>query len=865
MAKDQKEKHMSAIEDRLLTAAQVRVRCNESDVAQIAGETPVDMKLFMGIGQERFEHALALCVETEDPLHNMNAVDLGAGGFAIVEGLLKKMLSGRTMPDPEDVCYVHNFEDPHRPQLIMFPKGKGRKFQKRLARLLAELKKVVPHELSGAYAEEKKRVVREPYETWIRQAEEHVRQLARRFGFTTDGELSRLTCNPLISLIHEAKGETLAATEADRPAENQDIVQLNLTQQGFIKRKSEEFRNALEEWFRDENVIQEHRRRTREVMNLLEATVRNIAKEAIEQVFEVWWPLESGGPTRFRKNLSEYSVSAYSIFLQEEKEHRQGMSPWEAPAENPFLPWEVKVFVDHSETVGIPIVAGRITTLASAIGSIGRGRSYGPNSFVVDHRNLSPGFFHVANGGYLILSARDVVSVPYLWQVIKSVIKNQEIPAGENPLMAGYDSLHPEPITARLKIILFGPAWLMHLFSVSDEEFTQLFKIRGEVLTKVERTPDQLHAYRSWLEGFVKEEGMHSLGKDATCALVEHSQRLAGDNLHLSTDLDALATLVREANALIDERAPEEEKKIRRSHITEAVRKRVWRSNVPHERRLEHIKSGNLIISTSGKAIGQVNGLVVSSYDSVEKQIDAFCRSAPAPFNVPADVAAELKSEYGGMFGLQASLAFGSATRITAVSSVGKFEPINILKEVKQAGPSFEKADLIVQGLLRKYYGQEAPLYAHLMFSFEQTYGGVDGDSASLIQYLLLTSAIGKIPLRQDIAVTGSVNLHGEIQPIGGANEKTEGWLDICRAQGELSGTQGVCIPHQNVQNLMLREDVVEAIRAGKYNVWAPQKLSELIEIMAEMPAEEYRAGVQKGFDELAEKTKRFIASTKSE
>ncbi len=845
---------MSAMQKRLLTASQVVKHCAVGEIApQGEGGDSIDPKLFLGLDQERFEHALALCVETDDPLHNMQAVNLaGSAGLRIVEGLLKKILDGRNLPDPEDICYVHNFDDPHRPLPLKFSKGKGEKFKRRLARVLMDLRNLVPKELLSDQAVQRLMEVRADYDAWVK---ERIQKFARSHGFEASGDPEKdLTFTPHMSLVREVQGESPStAEEASRPSSPQDRDQLTPPQQESLDRRGVAFYGAFQRWLREENESVEVRTRTRDVMLKVDSLQRSIAKDAIDQVFNKWWPAgDAGGTASFREKLLEYAIYSYRIFLKDESEKKQ--TPWEM-AENHFLPWHVKVLVDHSDTKGVPIIAAPITELKRAIGTISRGRNLG-FSYAVDHTNLVPGLFHLAIGGYLVVNLREMAMVPGVWHALKDVIKTGELSVGQVPFMPGYEVLNPVPVSGRMRVIAFGPAWLMHLLAHVDDEFARLFKIRGELLTKVERTPEQLRAYRSWLKELSKEEGLHPLSDDAVCALVEHSQRLAGDQQHLSTDLETLATILQEANTLAKGK-----KSIKRSEITEVIKRRVWRSNVPHERRLEHIKSGSLLVSTEGEAIGQINGLVVSSYDSVEQEIEAFCRSKDLPFVVPAELVSNVQQQYGGFYGdLRAELAFGFATRITASATVGKFTIVNIHKEVKLAGPSFEKADLIVQGLLRKLYAVNEPLEAHLTYAFEQTYGGVDGDSASLAKFYALTSAISGLPIRQDVAITGSLNLHGEVQPIGGANEKIEGFFDICKARGELK-SHGVIVPHQNEQNLMLREDVVQAITDKKFNVWSIKELDEGIEILFGKPPAEFHEAVRKGFARLAHKAKKFYSA----
>jgi predicted ATP-dependent protease len=427
---------------------------------------------------------------------------------------------------------------------------------------------------------------------------------------------------------------------------------------------------------------------------------------------------------------------------------------------------------------------------------------------------------------------------------------------------SAFESIKPEPITAQLKIIIFGPTWLMHVFSMVDDEFAKLFKIRGEILPRVKRSKEQERAYRTWLQSFTEKEGIHSFTDEAAAALIEYAGRLADDQEHLSIDFETLSTIVQEANTLIDEQAPNEEnKRVDRPHVAKAIQQCRWRSDASYEKRLEHIRSGDLLITTDGKEIGQINALTVSG---AEHGIKSFCHSAVAPFTLSEEKAHELMHTHPEMFDTKVSsdIAFGGVVRVTALASVGKFAIQNIHKEVDWAGPVFRKADLTVQGLLRKYLAQELPLEMHITFAFEQMYGGIEGDSASLVQFYAIMSALAKIPILQNVALTGSVNQHGDIQPIGGVNEKSEGFFDTCRAKGELTGKQGVLIPHQNIQDLMLNAEVEQAVLNKKFSVWPLYELEEGPEYLMDVTWKKLLSEANKGVQGLVQNMKNFYVAS---
>lgn len=858
---------MTAVESRRLTAAQVLKRCEVAEVALPEGEAPLDAKTFIGMGQERFVSALELCVRAKDPRYNLYAPGLeGAGAYELVKNRLQTLLQARTdVPDPDDVCYVFNFDNPQRPTPLKFKKGFGEKFKRLHARILRELKQQIPHEMSAAGTQAKMRAERAALEEWQEGMEAKAAEFARARGFRSLVKpFNPYDVAPLLSLVKEAQGAVAAEEDRERVASPEELNALTSAQQESLGHKRREFLAAFERFMRDENFAEENRKRSMETIARMEAISRDAASEVTVQIFNKWWDANIWRNTEeVRTQLMEYAVRNYHIFLKEEEDGKKSRVSL-AEHEDPFLPWEVTLLVDHRKTEGVPIIACPITSFEDAVGSIGvRLTAHGVPS--TDHRLLPKNsLLHRAIGGYLVLNIRDLLTVPLLWLIIKSIIKGNEVPVG-NPYVSNIMSYRPYPIPGKIRFILFGPADAMHLLAHVDDEFAHLFKVRGDVLKRVERTPEQVRAYSAYFKEFVKANALNSLTDEGMCALIEQSQRLAGDQEHMSVDLGSLTSLLTEADMQVDPRLPERKRVITRAHVEAAKRESMKRADAAHRQRLDYVRDGTILISTSGTAIGQVNGLVVSGL-SKRDEMAALCRAAQPPFNVSQEVLDQIVTTSLDEFGaVHAGTSVGFPTRITASISTGKFAVVNIHKEVKLTGPSYEKADLIVQGLLRSLYGDNTMLMAYLMYTCEQTYVPVDGDSGSVAKFGAITSAVGKIPMRQDLASTGSLNLKGEVQPIGGVNEKSEGWHDACVAKEGTLSTHGVIIPHQNVRDLMLREDVALAVEDNRFGVYPVSHVDEFLANMSGMWIADYHRKVNEGFEEHRDSTIASLSLLKGE
>jgi len=486
--------------------------------------------------------------------------------------------------------------------------------------------------------------------------------------------------------------------------------------------------------------------------------------------------------------------------------------------------------VDHSETKGAPVVYEDHPTFLNLIGRIEHIAQMG--ALITDFNLIKPGALHRANGGYLIVDAREVLLQPYAWEGLKLALRSRELrieSLGQALSLISTVSLEPEPIPLDVKIVLIGERLLYYLLYQYDPDFSELFKVEADFNEELVRTPENTQLYARLIATMARNENLRPFSRDAVACIIERSARMAGDGTRISIHLGGLADLLREANFWAGDNG---HTAITRADVQRAIDEQIRRADRVRERMQEQILRGKVLIDTQGERIGQINGLSV---------IDL------------------------------GNFAFGVPSRITARVRMGKGEVIDIEREVELGGPIHSKGVLILSSFLGTRYSAERPLSLWASLVFEQSYSGVEGDSASLAELCALLSALARVPIQQSWAVTGSVNQHGQVQPIGGVNEKIEGFFDICKQRG-LTGDQGVIIPAANVDHLMLRQDVVDAVAAGQFRIVAVENVDEAIELLTGVPAGErdesgafppgsVNQRVEGRLIDLAEKQRAFEAS----
>ena len=755
------------------------------DPAQFDFECTKDLApLHEFIGQERAIRAIEFGLSMERDGYNIYLSGLtGTGKTSVAKTYIQKLIGEREKRGETyhvfDWCYIHNFAHTDRPRMVRVPEGKGHEFKDDVNNLLQHLKKDMTKAFeSEDYKAQKKEVV-EAGQNQQQEVFGELRGEAQKKGFLIQMTQVGAALVPLKDGKSLSQEEFMAIDEAERKG-------------------MEEVRNGLRKKL--EAVFESAQEVEREVGEKLQQTDRDIAEFTVTRLYEKLSDKYSDNAdiVQYVADLKSYTLDNVEMFKapEEKPEDAQGVLANGAKyGVDPSLPFRVNVFVDNGATVGPPIITETNPNYVNLFGKIERRFIMG--GYVSDHTMIKPGALHLANGGYLLLSAVDVLTNPGVWPALKRALKTKELGI-EEPFeqmgMLSPQGLRPLPAPIDVKVILIGDTMLYHLLSSHDEDFWEIFKVKADFDYEVSRTPDNMLSYAAFIAGCCEECELRHFDKSGVARVMEYASRLVADRGKLSSRFAFIKELVEEAEYWARK---EGVKLVGKDQVQKAIEERRFRHNLPDERLKEMIEDGTILIDTEGSVIGQVNGLAVYS---------------------------------------MGDLMFGKPSRITCRTYLGRGGVINIEREANLSGSTHDKGILILSGYLGSKFAQDNPLSLSASVCFEQSYGGVDGDSASSAELYVLLSSIAEIPITQEIAVTGSVNQRGEVQPIGGVNQKIEGFFQVCKMKG-LTGTQGVMIPRRNLRNLMLREEVVEAVKEGEFHVYAVDSIDEGIEILSGVSA----------------------------
>lgn len=753
------------------------------DPAHFDFETTADLPpLSEVLGQPRAVQALAFGTSIASHGFNLFALGLpGSGKTTLIRQYLERLAAGQ--PVPPDVCYVHNFADARRPQTLTLPAGRARQLKQHLATLIDELEAAIPRVFeSQEYAANRDAIVNTLDDE--RRAEiTRLEQRAEQSGF---------------QLVKAPGGLILAPGIHGNLMTEHEIEQLNAEQREKLTRIREKLEVEVEEGLRR---VRELEKAARDKLHALDVeTARSATRHLVDEVRQHYADLPQ---------IPEYLTALEADVIENTDTFRKGREaaasnlplPLPVPTNGPYARYHVNILVDNSALTGAPVVVENNPTYHNLTGRIEHQSTWG--AVFTDFAMIKAGALHRARGGYLVLPARECLLNPYAWEGLKRALKDgllrvEEL--GSQLSLLSTVTLEPEPIPLGVKIVLIGSPLLYYLLNAYDEDFQKLFKVKAEFTSEMDRTRENEQAYALFVGTIVRQDGTLPFDRGAVARVIEHGSRLAADQGKLSTRFGEISDLIREAVHIASQN---HQSVVTASNVKAAEEARRYRQNHLEEHLQESIREGTLLIQTEGSEVGRVNGLSV---------VDL--------------------GDY----------AFGHPSRITATVGPGQRGVVSLEREVEQSGPIHGKGVLILGGYLAHAYGQSRPLSLAASLVFEQSYGMVEGDSASLAELYTLLSALSELPLRQDIAVTGSINQHGQVQPVGGLDEKIEGFFDVCRARG-LTGQQGVLIPDANRRHLMLRDDVVEAVQAGQFNVWAIQTVDEGIPLLSGMPAGELEAG----------------------
>lgn len=733
------------------------------------------------IGQERPIAAVELGVTIPHSGYNIFALGpSGTGKYTVIRHFVERRAAEE--PTPSDWCYVNNFEQPSVPKALRLPAGMGKELKQDMERLVADLR----GGLSSAFESEeyatRRRSLEAEFEQRQQQSLSELQARARERGVALVTTQSGMVVAPV-------KDDEVIAPEEFRKLPEEEQKRL----EGEMQTVREELRKVMLQGPRlkrefDARVRELHDEISRLVVDDLLDDLLAKYKELPEVVAYLTAVQADVGA-----NLDDF------VGAGEQKPEEQFASRLPLPGaagQSPALRrFQVNVLVESSDGQGAPVIYESNPSYLNLVGRVEQMAMMG--ALLTDFTLIKPGVLHRANGGYLIVDALKLLSNPYAWEGLKRALQFRRIrieSPGQMLSLTSTVSLEPEPIPLSIKVILMGERKLYYLLAEADPDFNELFKIAADfddVFPRDEKTPVQ---FAQLIAAVAREDDLLPFDRGAVCRTVEHASRLAGDSERLTAQMRSVVDLLHEADHWARQAGAEV---VGVEHVERALDAQVFRADRVRERLQDETLRETLLIDTSGARVGQVNGLSVLS---------------------------------------MGTYSFGRPSRITAAVYMGKDEVIDIEREVELSGPLHSKGVLILSGFLRSRYAREHPLSLGASLVFEQSYGGVDGDSASSAELYALLSAIGGVPIKQSFAVTGSVNQFGQVQAIGGANEKIEGFFDLCKARG-LTGEQGVLIPQANVKHLMLRRDVVEAVAGGLFSIYPVTTIDEGIELLTGVPA----------------------------
>jgi len=732
------------------------------------------------IGQDRALRAMQTGLDIHSLGYNIFVTGLvGTGRTTTIKQLLEKMRKEGEKPD--DILYVNNFKNQDEPTLIILPAGQGRRFKESMGYLIGMLKSNIPELLKSKYYTEKRDEIVESQQKIQKEILKTFEEEVAKEGFSVIQVQMGMFVRP--DLIPVIEGKPTPFNQLDAMIREGKYPKEKLEE---LNKKYDELTGKLEEIFAK---LKESEDRTRRML-------KDWDEESIT-------PIITGGISGIR---SQFELQKILDYLEDvEKNLIKNIDLFKAPPKetkekelvDPFLEYSVNLLIDNSDQEGTPVVIETNPNYLNIFGSVEATVSRS-GLWQTDFTKIKAGSLLKANGGYLVMNALDALMELGVWQTLKRTLKYQtlEMQNLASMFLISTSRLKPEPINIDVKVVLIGEAYIYNLLYFLDVDFKKIFKIKSEFDSETKSNDDTIMEYANFIKKICDEDKLNPFDKGGMAALIEYGTRLAGKQKKISTRFHILADVIREASYWAKKGKSD---LAGRKHIQQAIKERFERVSLIEDKIQEMIEEGTIMIDTDGSEIGQVNGLSVYA---------------------------------------MGEFSFGKPTRITASTAVGKAGVINIEREADMSGRTHNKGVLILGGYLRGKYAQNKPFSLSASLAFEQSYGGVDGDSASSTEVYAILSSLSKLPLRQDIAVTGSLNQKGEIQPIGGVNEKIEGFYDVCKAKG-LTGAQAVIIPHQNVHNLMLRDDVIDSVAKGKFHIYPVKTIDDGIAILTGVDAGE--------------------------
>jgi lon-related putative ATP-dependent protease len=757
----------------------------ECDPTGMPFETTEQVDPLLGtVGQERAISAIEFGVDVVSGGFNIFvAGPSGSGRSATACTYVNQ--AARAQPVPDDWVYVHNFEDPYRPRAIRLPAGQGSQLAARMDELVEAARREIPRAFESEDYERRRNDILTQLHQRQQALYSQIQESAKAQGFAIELTPAGILTVPLVD---------------DHPLSTEQYENLPPEIKQELERRGEELRQRLEQ------ALHEGRQQEKEAMERLRELEREVALFAVGHLFDDLRDRYRDHPEvleylkRVQEDIPEHLEDFRAAPLQSEGLPAALAELQGSSREEHLSRYKVNVFVDNSETKGAPVVQEYYPTYYNLMGRLEYQARFG--AMTTDFRLIKAGAIHKANGGYLVLDALAVLINPFAWDALKKALQTQRsrienIGEQYTPIPAA--TLRPESIPLDVKVVMVGDPYIYYLLYHLDEDFRKLFKVKADFGPDMERTDQHILMYAGFISRQVRERGLRHFDRTGVARMVEYGSRLVEDQEKLSTRLADVADMVVEASHWAGKNGHDF---VTAADVDQAIAHKEYRSNLIEERIQEFIADGTIMIDTEGAKPAQVNGLSV---------VDL--------------------GDY----------SFGRPSRITARTSLGAQGVVNIEREIKLSGPIHSKGVLILSGYLSGKYAQDYPLALSATLTFEQTYDEVEGDSASSTELYVLLSALSGLPLKQGIAVTGSVNQVGQVQAVGGVTRKVEGFYEVCKAKG-LTGEQGVILPEANVKNLMLKDEVVQAVRDGKFHLWAVRTVDEGIELLTGVPAGEQQA-----------------------
>lgn len=764
-----------------LTYTQLKNTCFPDD---LPFETTAELTPLEGIiGQERAVKAFEFGLAVKMKGYNIYmSGPSGTGKTTYARCSAEKLALEESVPS--DWCYVYNFQNPKEPIALSFEAGTGKKFKEDMEEFISLCKKELEKAFRTEEYEEQKRAIIHKFEEQQDTIIEEMGIVAKEYDFELKSTKTGVYFQPVVD------GELLEDENYDALPE--DVKNKIEKQTQMIQEKAEVFMRQIHDFEKEcEKQVDELDQKIgtfaigRHVEDIKKSYEDN--ERAVSYIEEV------------KKDILDNLEQFVEEEISEEDALTAALLPMlgKKPEENDMTKYSVNLLVDNSKTKGAPVVVTFNPTYSNLMGEMEYDSEFG--SLSTDFTKIKAGLFHQANGGYLIVQAQDILTIPHAWEALRRLIKTKEINMDSLRELQGTTTaptLKPEPIPANLKVIMIGSEYYYELLNECDEEFDKFFKIRADFDYEMPRNNENILKIAGFIKSFVEREQTLEFDVSAVCAIIEYSTRFASRQDKLSTRFNYLAEILGEAytwakleNATI----------VTAGHIHKTIYEKEQRMKLYEEKLEEMLNEDVIMIDTTGEQVGQINGLAVLD---------------------------------------MGSYAFGTPSRITATTYVGKSGIVNIEKEARMSGNTHDKGVQIITGFLGQTYAQKMPMSLSCRVCFEQNYNGIDGDSASSTELYCIISSLSELPIRQDLAVTGSVNQKGEIQAIGGVTHKIEGFFDLCKKRG-LTGNQGVLIPVSNIKDLVLKDEVVEAVKDGVFHIYPVTHINEGIELLMNYPAGE--------------------------